>query len=689
MGAGGYITLVNATNQDWVKSRQHSYQMDHWDFPDKIAAYTSTNVYIEWKEAFNNRSDDAGEANYRFDGGLSEFQIQARAEDHGDSIKYDIRIQFVSLETWNNTLHSTYSIGWKHDGYVPFILTGAYGSYISSIEYDASKWMREFHDVLSDKTLREICIPGTHDAGMSVRSSGTAFGFECNTLTQSHSVKKQLEFGSRYFDIRPVISGGEFRTGHYGNISDVDRTWQGANGQSIKSIIQDINDFASGRSELIILNLSHALNTDVGTVSYRAFTQEEWDRLFAEMSGIGHLYLGSGENLDISSIKLHDLLANGSTVAVIVEDADVNLGEYAGKGFFRYGSYNAYNNYSDTNNFEMMVSDQIAKMERFSHGSPTENGGKTCFLLSWTLTQSIAQASTCGVDLADSIKDLANKANDGLTRRLFPAITATRYPNVIYIDNIRDSVAAVLSIAIVNTVQRHSLADAAAPILTATATEEREWEDATGTASKFAGLLLDKSFYWTGCSVVVAGARNQSDFNVNIHFDGKSVHSESFTLHEDEEKTIELSVSGHVTINITGDVNKSSFFSGAGGKVTLTGTHDTNKKWKKQSNTWADETGGVSCVDGLFLDDGHDWKSCDILAEGKKDKNTGCMVTLVAGGAIPNGGAFGWEVIEGTDSRLWSMTIGKNTSLVVTGYITNHQLIGGGATITLTGYYYE
>ena len=46
----------------------------------------------------------------------------------------------------------------------------------------------------------------------------------------------------------------------------------------MESIIQQLNEFTSNKRELIIINLSHSLNTDLGNTKYRSFTQEEYDR---------------------------------------------------------------------------------------------------------------------------------------------------------------------------------------------------------------------------------------------------------------------------------------------------------------------------------------------------------------------------------------------------------------------------
>ena len=42
MGEGGFIVLVNGTPYDWVKTNEHSYQMETWSFPDVIPAGRTT-----------------------------------------------------------------------------------------------------------------------------------------------------------------------------------------------------------------------------------------------------------------------------------------------------------------------------------------------------------------------------------------------------------------------------------------------------------------------------------------------------------------------------------------------------------------------------------------------------------------------------------------------------------------------
>ncbi|MDY8136458.1 hypothetical protein [Aquimarina sp. 2201CG5-10] len=313
-------------------------------------------------------------------------------------------------------------------------------STLFSTPLNTTSWMQDSLSYIGNKKLGEICITGSHDSGMSVKTGGTIGAFDCNTLTQTYNIEKQLSLGMRYFDIRPVISGGDYYTGHYTKVSV---SWQGANGESIDDIINGVNNFTSQYNELIVLNLSHSLNTDVGNTKYRSFNQNEWNSLLTELQKINHL-LSDIEITDLTQKTLNSFIGNKkASVLIIVENTSVNLNAFLGKGVFPYSSFNVYNKYSDTNNLNTMRSDQISKMN-------TERENNTYFLLSWTLTQDDTQAVTCALPIlpGSSIKDLANLANASLVSSLKPNISQTIFPNIIYSDNIINSLQTEMAIYI-------------------------------------------------------------------------------------------------------------------------------------------------------------------------------------------------------------------------------------------------
>jgi hypothetical protein len=301
----------------------------------------------------------------------------------------------------------------------------------------STAWMQNNLALLGPRTLREICIPGTHDAGMSAINSGTAFAYTCNTVTQTNAILGQLQNGSRYFDIRPVISAGQYATGHYSEISELN-SWQGGNGQSIQSIINDVNTFTASNNELIVLYLSHDLDTDLGNSSYAAFTQDQWNSLLQMLrQGLNDLYTGAAIGADLTTLTLNTYIGNNSPAVIVVVDASASgiaLGSFAGQGFYLPANFPVYNEYSDTNDLSTMTSDQLSKM-----AAQRPNPEASYFLLSWTLTQDSEEAVLCDLG-ADSILTLANEANAQLASQLLPASSPQTFPNIIYIDNLTSGV---------------------------------------------------------------------------------------------------------------------------------------------------------------------------------------------------------------------------------------------------------
>jgi len=302
------------------------------------------------------------------------------------------------------------------------------------VAVNSASWMSDNLFTLGNKTLRQLCMPGTHDAGMGTFVPGTAFAAPCNTVTQTSLLLGQLQLGARYFDIRPVIHAGQFYTGHYTelNIAGIG-TWQGANGQSMASVISDINAFTHDNPELIILYLSHDLDTDVGNSQYAAFSQTQWDSLLTQMQeNINHLKVVTAS--DLSQLTLNDYIGNEKAAVIVVvdsSDSNIDIGTFAKQGFYTPSQYAVYNEYSDTNNLNQMATDQLAKMQ-----TQRPSADAPLFLLSWTLTQSTAQAATCGIGLSKSIISLAGQANSILAEKLLPTCNANCFPNIIYIDNI-------------------------------------------------------------------------------------------------------------------------------------------------------------------------------------------------------------------------------------------------------------
>lgn len=427
MGQGGQLILVNGTKYDWTNTYIHSYQMNAWQFPGTVPAGTIVQQYVEWdQDIFDTQSDDAGEATYSLDGTSATFQVQARAGNG-----FDLQVA-IAPATAGTPANATIDLGWNHDGFMSFVLAGVQGSFITNTPPPA--WMQASLGTIGQRTLRQLCIPGSHDAGMSTFSGGTAGAFACNTQTQTQGILGQLQTGSRYFDIRPVIAGGQFTTGHY---SQVGSSWQGANGQTIASIIADVNAFTASNAELIVLDLSHDLDTDLGNESYAPFNQDQWNALLTQLQGLNHRFVTSAG--DLTTLPLESFIGAGqAAVVVIIETAGVSLGSFANQGFYPSSSFPLINEYSDTNDVTAMANDQLSKLR-----TNRPNPNATPFLLSWTLTQDATEAATCELGTASSILDLAAIADPQIFVQLLPACSAQTFPNVLLTDNVPAGIAAL------------------------------------------------------------------------------------------------------------------------------------------------------------------------------------------------------------------------------------------------------
>ena len=260
MGEGSFLTVVNGGPVDWTLSYTRLHQMPAWSWLATIPAGTTTPFYVEWGTNPNHDlSENGGGAAYTLPTS-EKFHIQARAPDR----KFNLQVFLDGIATQGNAMGSTISLGWDYDGYVNWILSGSDGWYSSNPPPD---WMAQNLARLGSKSFKQITIPGSHDAGMGVFHNGTTFFTAANTRTQLLTLGDQLQAVRGYFDLRPVISGGVYKAGHYSYIGALE-SWQGGNGRTIAKIIQQINAFRALNEELIIVYFGHDYNTDVGNDSY-------------------------------------------------------------------------------------------------------------------------------------------------------------------------------------------------------------------------------------------------------------------------------------------------------------------------------------------------------------------------------------------------------------------------------------
>ena len=429
-GQGGYVLLTNCTTHVWNRIEQKS-NMSHWDFPEIIKPGETKKVYVEWLYW----GERYALAKYKLSNTVS--AINVLAQDPNNSLQ--IKIELDNLKTIKDK--KTFDLGWKHNGLMEFTLLQLGEYFVVFQMFDSSHFMHKFISAKIEKgiTLKDICILGSHDAGMSV-INGKTLGPEKAILTQSKSIHEQLNCGVRYFDIRPVIgNGGKYLTGHYSDKIGKTNQRLGGNGISIVQMVKDLNRFTADHpQELIIINLSHTCNTDY---NYNEFNKKEWEGLFDMLKGINFLCKAKDfkNSVNLTNLPVKEILEKGKVILYV---SDQDISNFKPDFIFTGYNFPLFDNYANTTDINTMADNQIEKMK---------NNKDRYFLLSWTLTESNI------FKIYDwNARENANKANERLMELMFPEIWPINQvlkgivPNIIHVDNIINSYPAFVAMCVNN-----------------------------------------------------------------------------------------------------------------------------------------------------------------------------------------------------------------------------------------------
>jgi hypothetical protein len=222
-------------------------------------------------------------------------------------------------------------------------------------------------------------------------------------------------------------------------------------------------------------------------------------------------------------------------------------------------------------------------------------------------------------------------------------------------------------------------------------TEEKQWSDQTAGKSYIEHLTFPADRKWTKVKVemYVKAGFGSANVKTELHTDkieGSGSVQEKWG--SEETKSYEVNLNRVCAFYIDG------YLSGVAskGRVTVTASYEDGSILKSESKTWGDETAGISMIDRLYLDATQKWEKVTIAVSFDKNKSTGCMVTLLNNGELAymnDGNIPPWADHFGSGNKIYEFTLNgrDKVPLVVDGYITSHAVIGGGATITLTGYY--
>ncbi|PGH08766.1 hypothetical protein AJ79_05865 [Helicocarpus griseus UAMH5409] len=269
-----YITIVNLTPHRFEFYYNHSYQIkfDWGDIPPGHARQNTADYDSVWSP-----KDSNGEAYYRIEGTDKKFMV--RATTHIPDI-YPKRTVFDLSRIGHGQREYKDP---EQESSVTLVITGSneYG-FITSLTHGPGGWMRKLYDVIRNRKLKQIVMPGTHNSGMS-RISEQIDGFEPppgTTQTQALNIYDQLRAGARWLDLRvgtvhPIGNEDEysFWTMHVnGELLEVS---MGDTGESLDEVIEEINKFTDENpGEVIFFWVGYL----VGIRSTPSYGPIMWDR---------------------------------------------------------------------------------------------------------------------------------------------------------------------------------------------------------------------------------------------------------------------------------------------------------------------------------------------------------------------------------------------------------------------------
>ncbi|KAL9609491.1 MAG: hypothetical protein Q9167_005740 [Letrouitia subvulpina] len=357
MGQGGYIVLVNGTKYTWDRSGCGAYQM-------------------EWK---------FGNDEYKVVQPYSTITVYVEVED-GHWVKED------------------------DSGFAEYTMRG-----------EVHKWMHVNLDKWQNRTVRQLCVPASHDSGMSLVTWKTRLASVLSIITQYNSVYAQLNNGVRYFDLRPVFHNGQWVSGHYTFTSE-------------------------DHHELIVMSVSHVqVINDQGAFDklnkgdFRDPKLEEWNNLLGRFETLQQRW--SKASNDLMQVPLKDFIGPfegpWQLAVVLLLDDSVDIGTRA--GMFHNSTWPW--NYSD---WQRSESDRLNDFK-----TAALKPGARPYSYSGCHTQTTEEAIACNLGQSSkSVLKLSENPKNKLFTELFPACTENLYPRSLTMDAIDSSDLAALCLAI-------------------------------------------------------------------------------------------------------------------------------------------------------------------------------------------------------------------------------------------------
>lgn len=286
-------------------------------------------------------------------------------------------------------------------------------------------WMTDLMSKYPDKEIHfsDLCLPGSHDAGMYILRKCTFGANSCNTQTQELDMFHQLGAGYRIFDVRPALVGGEIYAQHATDCGGL-----GCQGDFLKNIFQMTNEFLTEYNEVVILTFGHFCNISPNDTMFINLVNESLgDKIYRETDFSPNLY-------DWSLQKVLGKNPKNGKVILVFEEGFSNITENRAKGYFSNNIMIFTGGWSNKFIYSELKEDQLKRYSEYTPSSPQ------LFQFSYQMTPNEKMAISCALaDQSGSVKTLSKQTNtdfpliiDSLINN--GGISANKIPNVFWLD---------------------------------------------------------------------------------------------------------------------------------------------------------------------------------------------------------------------------------------------------------------
>ena len=286
-------------------------------------------------------------------------------------------------------------------------------------------WMQDLIAKYPDRnfTLKDICIPRAHDAGMYELNTCTG-GNACNTQTQDQTMRSMLEMGIRLFDVRPIPINGEYWTYHRTSCGGL-----GCEGALLRSFLEETKAFLDEHNELVIFEMNNLCNTSSQDAELVALMQD--------VLGNTLYKLNAPLDEDFILTPLNEIIPpsnSGGKVVLLFSDLNTSNDSPA-QGLFAYDFIPISGSYANSPDIDYVIANQLQKFQNFN------SVDNRLFKVSYTFTLDIANAVSClsNPEFASSIEELSlegrSRMSDVIDSWIANGfITKNKIPNIFSVD---------------------------------------------------------------------------------------------------------------------------------------------------------------------------------------------------------------------------------------------------------------